>query len=64
MGVPWLFEFIVATTPSGEMRCPAVIAQQFPRTLRYRHKGHLVRGAAAIEMALLLAGVLARSIHE
>jgi Flp pilus assembly protein TadG len=30
-----------------------VIAQQLPQTSRRRHKGHLDRGAAAVEMALV-----------
>lgn len=35
-----------------------VIAQQLPQTSRRRHKGHLDRGAAAVEMALVLPVLL------
>jgi Flp pilus assembly protein TadG len=35
-----------------------VIAQQLPQTSRRRHEGHLDRGAAAVEMALVLPVLL------
>jgi hypothetical protein len=46
------------------MRGLVVIARQLPQALRHWHKGHLARGAAAIEMALVLAGVLVSSSRE
>jgi Flp pilus assembly protein TadG len=36
-----------------------VIAQQLPQTSRRRHKGHLDRGAAAVEMAFVMPLLIA-----
>jgi Flp pilus assembly protein TadG len=51
-------EIVECELPSVERRGQMVIAQQLPQTSRRRHKGHLDRGAAAVEMALVLPVLL------
>jgi Flp pilus assembly protein TadG len=47
---------------SSERRGQVVIAQQLPQTSRRRHNGHLDRGAAAVEMALVMPILMAMII--
>ena len=56
--VKGIVELLKCELPSVERRGQMVIAQQLPQTSRRRHKGHLDRGAAAVEMALVLPVLL------